>query len=92
MQCNAGSPERPHPSAGYMLLPKWTRIQAAGINQNPMFSIVSSEIEGSCLSLQRIVSILRNVAPVVAIDGQTDMGLWLDRQIPVDVEAPCQVG
>lgn len=76
MQCNAGSPERPHPSAGYMLLPKWTRIQAAGINQNPMFSIVSSEIEGSCLSLQRM----------------TDMGLWLDRQIPVDVEAPCQVG
>ena len=75
-----------------MFLPKWTRIQAAGINQNPMFPIISSEIEGSCLSLQRIVSMLRNVAPVVAIDGLTDMGLWLDRQIPVDVEAPCQVG
>ena len=71
-----------------MLLLKSTKIQVVGIDENPLFPIVSAEIKGFSLSLQETVSMLGNIAPVVAIDGWANMGLWLDHQIPVDVEAP----
>lgn len=57
-----------------MLLLKWTKIQAVGIDQNLLFPIVSAEIEGFCLLLQETVSMLGNIAPVVAIDGFVDTG------------------
>lgn len=57
-----------------MLLLKWTKIQAVGIDKNLLFPIVSAETEGFCLLLQETVSMLGNIAPAVAVDGFADMG------------------